>query len=92
MAEKLSKVEFVKKAIPSLRKEPYKGIHTVYSGFNEAYRTYFDADPVKDINEMLKTGAIEGHPAKKGVMIYLPGDGPKRGPNGHAALKLMGLE
>ena len=35
--ERLSQVEFVKKAIVSLRKEPYKGIHTVYSGFNEAF-------------------------------------------------------
>jgi hypothetical protein len=37
MAEKLSKEEFIKKAIVSLRKDGYKGIHTVYSGFNEAF-------------------------------------------------------
>lgn len=38
MAEKLSHVEFIRKAIVSLRKEGYKGIHTAYSGFNEALK------------------------------------------------------
>ena len=35
--EKLTQAEFVKKAIVKLRKEPYKGIHTIYSGFNDAF-------------------------------------------------------
>jgi len=39
MEERLSHEEFVKKAIVSLRKEGFKGIHTVYSGFNEASRS-----------------------------------------------------
>ena len=42
MSEKLSHEEFVKKAIVSLRKEGFKGIHTVYSGFNNAFKKYFD--------------------------------------------------
>lgn len=32
MSERLTHEEFVKKAIVSLRKEGYKGIHTVFSG------------------------------------------------------------
>jgi hypothetical protein len=38
MSERLSHEEFVKKAIVSLRKEGYKGIHSVYSGFNVAFK------------------------------------------------------
>ncbi len=41
MAEKLSYEEFVRKAIVSLWKEGYKGIHSVYSGFNNAFRKIF---------------------------------------------------
>ncbi|MGQ9570385.1 MAG: hypothetical protein ACUVUQ_06005 [Thermodesulfovibrionales bacterium] len=36
MVEKLSYEEFVRKAIVSLQKEGYKGIHSVYSCFNNA--------------------------------------------------------
>ena len=41
MSEKLSHEEFIKKAIVSLRKDGYKGIHTVYSGFNSAFKKSF---------------------------------------------------
>ena len=44
MSEKMSHEEFIKKAIVSLRKEGYKGIHTVYSGFNEAFKKYFEGE------------------------------------------------
>ena len=39
MSEKMNHEEFVRKAVVSLRKEGYKGIHTVYSGFNEAFKS-----------------------------------------------------
>jgi hypothetical protein len=38
---KLTEEEFVLQAIKKLRKEPFRGIHSVYSGFNEAFRKYF---------------------------------------------------
>ena len=44
MAKKLTHQEFVVKAIPTLRTEGFKGIHTVYSGFNNAFKAYFGAD------------------------------------------------
>ena len=57
MTEKLSYEEFVKKAIVSLRKEGYKGIHSVYSGFNEAFKKYFDGeDPIKVTNQLAQEG------------------------------------
>ena len=42
-ANKLSEHEFVIRAIRKLRKPPYKGIHSVYSGFNKAFKDYFNA-------------------------------------------------
>ena len=61
--QKLTPGEFVKKAILSLRKDPYKGIHSVYSGFNEAFRAYFNEDPVKWTNQLASEGAVEIRPA-----------------------------
>jgi hypothetical protein len=44
---KLTEEEFVLQAIKKLRKEPFRGIHSVYSGFNEAFRKYFGTNPVE---------------------------------------------
>jgi hypothetical protein len=91
MAEKLSHEEFVKKAIVSLRKEGYKGIHSVYSGFNEAFKKYFgDENPVDATNALAAEGKIIIRPVKGGVMLYLPEDAPGAG-SGDQALKKMGL-
>jgi hypothetical protein len=92
MAEKLSYEEFVKKAVVSLRKPPYKGIHSVYSGFNEAFRKYFEGqDPVKVVNDLAKEGKIVTRPVKGGVMIYLKEEAPSVSNLGDTALKKMGL-
>jgi len=67
----LSPEEFVYKAIERLRVPPYKGIHTVYSGFNGAFREYFPLlDPVDFTNQMVKDGKISIRPVKGGVIIY----------------------
>jgi hypothetical protein len=92
MAEKLSKEEFIKKAIVSLRKDGYKGIHTVYSGFNEAFKKYFDgADPVQATNKLAGEDKLVIRPVKGGVMLYLPEDTPQKGQTAEDALKKMGL-
>ncbi len=92
MPEKLSHEEFVKKAIVSLRKEGYKGIHTVYSGFNTAFKKYFDNEnPVEATNKLAKDGKIVIRPVKGGVMLYLPEDAPAGRDIGDDALKKMGL-
>lgn len=88
--EKVTQAEFVKKAIVSLRKDPYKGIHSVYSGFNEAFRTYFSEDPIKWTNQLAEEGIIETRPARGGIMLYLPGEAPARS-TGKEVLKKMGL-
>ncbi|MDP3296225.1 MAG: hypothetical protein Q8N09_01310 [Thermodesulfovibrionia bacterium] len=92
MSEKLSQEEFIKKAIVSLRKEGYKGIHTVYSGFNTAFKKYFDGEnPVDATNKLAKEGKIVIRPVKGGVMLYLPEEAPIVKDIGDDALKKMGL-
>ncbi len=89
-AEKLTQSEFVKKAIVSLRKDPFKGIHSVYSGFNEAFRTYFTEDPIKWTTQLAAEGIIQTRPVRGGVMLYLPGEAPALR-SGKEVLKKMGL-
>ena len=91
MKNKLGPEEFVKLAIARLRLENYKGIHSIYSGFNEAFKSYFDgANPIEATGELAKQGKISIRPVKGGVMLYLPGDGPELS-RGDIALKKMGL-
>jgi len=91
MTGKLSHEEFVKKAIVSLRKPGYKGIHTVFSGFNEAFKRYFEGEnPVEVTQKLAEEEKIVLRPVKGGVMIYLPEEAPTR-TSGDDALKKMGL-
>ena len=91
MEEKLSHEEFVKRAIVSLRKEGFKGIHSVYSGFNEAFKKYFgDENPVDATSKLAAEGKIVIRPVKGGVMLYMPEDAPGSG-GAEQVLKKMGL-
>ncbi|MEJ2696533.1 MAG: hypothetical protein P8013_07770 [Candidatus Sulfobium sp.] len=91
MEEKLSREEFVRKAIVSLRKEGYKGIHSVYSGFNEAFKKYFEGEnPVETTNRLSQEGKIVIRPVKGGVMLYLPEEAPGAS-TADETLKKMGL-
>ncbi|MBI4653715.1 MAG: hypothetical protein HY752_01750 [Nitrospirae bacterium] len=92
MSEKLSHEEFIKKAIVTLRAKGYKGIHTVYSGFNTAFKKYFDNEnPVEATNKLAKEGKIVIRPVKGGVMLYLPEDATGVSAAADEALKKMGL-
>lgn len=92
MSENLSHEEFIRKAIVSLRKEGYKGIHTVYSGFNEAFKKYFGGeDPVKVTNELARQGKLIVRPVRGGVMLYLPEDASEGATTAETTLKKMGL-
>jgi len=92
MSEKLSHEEFVKKAIVSLRKEGYKGIHSVYSGFNNAFKKYFDGEnPVEVTNKLAGEGKIVIRPVKGGVMLYLPEESPGTRDSADETLRKMGL-
>lgn len=92
MSEKLSHEEFVRKAIVNLRKEGYKGIHSVFSGFNEAFKKYFEGEnPVEVTNKLSQEGKIAIRPVKGGVMLYLPEEAPASKSSGDEALRKMGL-
>ena len=91
MASQLSAEEFVVLAIKKLRTGQFKGIHSVYSGFNEAFKAYFGgADPVQATNELAQAGKISLRPVRGGVILYLPEDAP-RFTRGEQALQKMGL-
>ncbi|MGD1008991.1 MAG: hypothetical protein ABR951_02445 [Candidatus Aminicenantales bacterium] len=91
MKAKIGREEFVRLAISKLRLANYKGIHSVYSGFNEAFKAYFEgANPIEVTGELAKEGKIALRPVKGGVMLYLPEDGPVMS-RGDAALLKMGL-
>jgi hypothetical protein len=92
MPKKISTEEFVRLAIVKLRNEPYKGIHSVYSGFNEAFKSYYSGqDPVQATNQLAEDGKIVIRPMKGGVVLYLPEEAPLVKSRGEEALKKMGL-
>lgn len=91
MTKKLSHEEFVKQAILKLRTDNFKGIHSVYSGFNEAFKQYFDGeDPIKITTSLAEEGKIVIRPTRGGVALYFPGEAPQT--RGENALKKMGLK
>ncbi len=91
MKKKMTEEEFVKLAVVKLRLENYRGIHTVYSGFNDAFKTYFEgANPIETTDRLAEEGKIFLRPVKGGVMLYLPGEKPEAG-RGEEALRKMGL-
>lgn len=92
MAEKLAYEEFVRRAIMKLRTGNYKGIHSVYSGFNEAFKKYYPGiNPVEITNQLANKKKIIVRPVKGGVMLYLTEDAPQR-TNADKALEKMGLK
>jgi len=86
--KRLTEEEFVLQAIKKLRREPYRGIHSVYSGFNEAFRKYFGTNPVEAASRLAAEGKIETMPFKGGAMLFLPGEAPKR-PIAEEIIKLI---
>lgn len=96
---RLSEEEFVLQAITALRDETKsKGIHTVFSGFNGAFRSYFpESDPSEVTKRMAEEGLLDlvpvvgtgrvmenGKRAGGGVRIYLPGEAPQGSPKSDA--------
>lgn len=92
MGNTITPDEFVRLAVLKLRTGNFKGIHTVFSGFNDAFKRYFGGgDPIQATNRMAEEGRIALRPVKRGVMIYLPEDAPDLMDKGEAALRKMGL-
>jgi hypothetical protein len=90
---KLTEEGFTLRAIDKLaNKERSKGIHCVYSGFNSAWKNYFNTDPKQGVTALADRGIVKIRPCKGGVMIYRPEDYPKTANStGATTLKKMGL-
>lgn len=69
--KKMTYREFVEQAIRSLRKPPYKGIHVVYTGFNQAFKTYFDEEPRPIVDQLVAEGFVVVRPVRGGVTLFL---------------------
>ena len=77
MAATAEQRKFVKTAVVALRQEPYKGIHIVYSGFNQAFRMKFPEADVREVTaQMQADGEVRIIPCKGGAIMYLAEDGP----------------
>lgn len=82
--DKITKFEFLARAMENLRtksdEREYHNLHSVYSGFNSAFRAYFpDSDPVAFIQALAADGKVKIIPAKGGVNIYWPDEAPHAG-------------
>lgn len=89
--DNLSEAEFTRRAIKQLRELPEKGIHSEYSGFNDAFRKYFDADPERAISSLEDRGEVATSDAEGGVKLYLPGEAPEKDPD-ETVNKIVGSE
>lgn len=75
--KKIPYEDFFMQAIVRLRDlSKSRGIHTVFSNFNRTFREYYGEDPVKITQQLVSEGKIEIKFVTRGVMIYLPGEGP----------------
>ena len=104
MSDLLTPAVFTVRAIEKLRKDNFKGIHNVYSGFNSAARKYFNLeaewDKDKGINPkgviamrngLVNEGVIETNPTKDGFSLYQFGEKPTNGNSPVDVLAKMGL-
>lgn len=90
-SKQLTPEEFVFLALEKLKKPEHKGIHAVYSGFNEAFREYFpQLDPVKTMKELAANGKIKIRPTRGGAVIYPAGE-EVTSTDAEQTLKKMGL-
>ncbi len=74
---KINEEEFILRAIKRLRKPPYRGIHSVYSGLNQAFKEHFAKNAIEVTTRMAQEGKIVTRPVRGGVMLYLPGEAPE---------------
>lgn len=77
----MTETEFVLAAINAVKavnakqgKPEYKGMHVVYSGFNEEFKRRFGKDSREVVDAMAAEGIVHKRPAKSGVTLLLPED------------------
>ena len=92
VTKRLSYEDFCKRAITKLRTDQSKGIHTVFSGFNTAFRQYYGekSDPIAVVDKLVEQGKLARRYARKGAMLYLLADAPKPRTNESTAKATLG--
>jgi hypothetical protein len=74
-ARAMDKAEFVVEAIHKLRTGQFKGIHTVYSGFNKMLQLVYPKEsPVDIVKDLCDNEGFGIRPVKGGVILYAPED------------------
>jgi hypothetical protein len=74
MSDKLTHEQFTLLAIEKLASPGKNAIHTVWSGFNAAFKEQFPGEnPVDATKKLLADGKISMRPIKGGVLIAKPG-------------------
>ena len=80
---KIGTEQFFKQALAQYRKlhpeVKSKGLHSVFSGFNESLREYFELDKAGGIaamNALVEAGKVVSVVHKRGPMFYLPNEAP----------------
>ena len=88
----LSEEEFVIEGIKKLRKEPYKGSTVSSVGSMKPSENISTKTRSNSQARWPQTGKIEIIPLKsgKGVMLYLPGEGPRGKKTDEALKKILG--
>ena len=67
-SQKLTPERFVFRAIEKLAKDGRQTIHTVFSGFNQAFKVYFqdeELNPITEVDKLKETGKIDFHPCRR---------------------------
>ncbi len=91
MADRITKEEFIVQAIRKLRDlSKSKGIHSRFSGFNEAFKLQFGQESRATTDKMVAEGKLAIIPAKGGVRLYLPEDAPAGMAGIDALTKILG--
>lgn len=75
---KMSYREFVERSIKALRVSPHKGIHVVYSGFNNAFRQYYNEDPRSVTDKLTEEGFLVSRLARGGAIIALSSESDQK--------------
>ena len=85
---RLAHLDFIKAAIQARpNPEKGKGIHTVFSGFNDAFKAYYGLEAgdtaavIAIVDELVNKGKIAKRFARGGVILYLPVDAPQERPS-----------
>jgi len=87
----INEEEFVLRAVKRLRKPPYKGIHTVYSGFNQAFKGAVWKESGRG-HQPYGRGGENRDPAGPGRRDALPAGGSAGIPQKGALAKILSEE